>query len=205
MSKLKLLTGKMSPGVTIDILWAFLVVIATVTFGYLTTFIDLDPGLATKGLIGYVLLIGSTFFTSLLVGFKIDNFFSVKDIVNSSGWILVSIGAVIGVTAISQGLSSVTFQGSLFVMLMGIAEETMFRGFLLTLFVKMTGNQFMAIGASSFMGAVYHAAIYGTSNELILIVFGCFCVLGFAYVGSGYRLSVPMVAHALINLIASIG
>ena len=52
---------------------------------------------------------------------------------------------------------------------------------------------------------VHHAAVYGASNTNLVIVFGSFFVLGFSYVLSGYRLSVPMVAHAIVNFLASMG
>ena len=145
--------------------------------------------------------------TLVISGFKADNFFSLEEIGNSLGFIFVSILAIyaVNIYGLTLSLSALPISGCLFLVLMGISEEVLFRGFLTTLFVKMTGSSHIAVALSSVVGMVYHAAVYGASNTNLAIVFGSFFVLGFSYVLSGYRLSVPMVAHAIVNFLASMG
>jgi membrane protease YdiL (CAAX protease family) len=90
-------------------------------------------------------------------------------------------------------------------MLMAISEETLFRGLILTLVTKMSNSSLIGVAVSSLVGMVYHSAVYGASNTNMTIVFLSFCVLGFTYVLSGYRLSVPMTAHILVNYLSSMG
>lgn len=203
MSRVLLLRSR--ERIQVDVVWLFWTLIALLVFLYIPTFVDSDPVLASKSIIGFSLLIGGTAMSALLCGFKTDNFYSLEDFVNSLGFIFVGIIAIYVVNLYSSTLqlSSVPISGTLFVMLMGVSEEALFRGFLTTAFTKMTGSSLLGVGISSVIGVAYHAAVYGASNMNILIVFGSFCVLGFAYVLSGYRLSVPMTAHVIVNLMAA--
>lgn len=191
--------------ILLDIVWAFWIVVSLLIFCYLPTWVDTDQVLAIKSIIGFTLLMGGTVMSLVLIGFRSDRFFSLEDVANSLGYIIISLGAVFMVNRVTASLqlSSVPINSTLFIMLMGIAEEAFFRGFLLGFVNRLTGSSLIAMVLSSFVGMVYHAAVYGTVTTNMVIVFGSFFVLGFCYVLSGYRLSVTMSAHALINLMSS--
>lgn len=206
MSRTQLLIAR-AQSVQIDILWLLCTLIAFLIFLYIPVYVDSEPTLAVKSIIGFSFLVGGTVMTLLLCGFRSDRFFSLGEIANSLGYIFVSIICIYAVNIYTSTLqlSAVPISGALFMVLMGISEEALFRGFLTTLFVKMTGSSLIAVGLSSLVGMVYHAAVYGSSNTNLAIVFGSFFVLGFVYVLSNYRLSVPMVAHAIVNALANMG
>jgi hypothetical protein len=194
-------------GVQVDVVWLFWTVIAFLIFAYLPTYIDVEPVLATKSIIGFSLLLGGIVMIAVLVGFKTDRFYSLEDFMNSLGYIFIGILAIyaVNIYASTLQLSAVPISGTLFMMLMAVSEETIFRGFLLTMITKMTGSSLIGVALSSVVGMVYHAAVYGVSNMNMAIVFGSFAVLGFTYIMSGNRLSVPMSAHVIMNLIANLG
>lgn len=204
MSRMLLSRGK---SVLVDIIWLFWVVVAFLIFLYTQTYIDIDQALALKAIVGFSLLIGGLMMSYMLVGFRADNFFSLSDFSNSLGYVFISIMAIymVNIYGSSLQLSAVPISGTLFMILMAVAEEGLFRGFLTTLFIKMTGSSLIGVGLSSGIGLAYHAAVYGSSNTNMAITFGSFFVLGFCYVLSNYRISVPITAHALVNLIASMG
>ena len=83
--------------------------------------------------------------TLVISGFKADNFFSLEEIGNSLGFIFVSILAIyaVNIYGLTLSLSALPISGWI-VVLMGISEEVLFRGFLTTLFVKMTGSSLHA-------------------------------------------------------------
>jgi membrane protease YdiL (CAAX protease family) len=194
-------------GIQVDIVWLLWTAIALLIFLYVPTYIDTEPELATKSIIGFSLLIGGLVMSAIAIGFKTDRFYSLGDFVGSLGYIFVGILAIYAVNIYTSTLqlSSVPISGTLFMMLMAVSEETLFRGFLTTMLVKMTGSSLIGVALSSGVGVAYHAAVYGTSNMNMAIVFGSFVVLGFTYVLSGNRLSVPMTAHVIVNYLASVG
>ncbi len=199
-----LLLGKIKGGrVTIDILWLFWVMVSFLIFGYLTTYVDLDQSLAFKGLIGFSLLIGSTLLTGMMVGFNADTFFSLKEITESLFLVMVAIVAITVVNSVTPTVFSATpITGALFAMLIGISEESMFRGFLQSTFSNMVNDEMIAIIMSSAIGTIYHSAVYGLSNGLFVIVFFSFSVVGVVFMLSNRRLSVVFSAHALVNLMS---
>jgi len=188
----------------VDLPWLLFLLIGITEFGLLTTFVDIDTTLAIKGLIGGYLLLAGTLFNWLLVGFNVDTFFSLKEFTDNSMLIIVSLVAVAMLNSATSmiGLYATQMSGALFVMLIGISEEAFFRGFLLTALMRFTGIPIAAIGVSSIIGTVYHGSIYGTNPGALIIVFGSFVVLGMTYMFSGYRLSIPMAGHVIINLLA---
>ncbi len=192
----------------IDIVWVLWFLVAFFVFLYLTTYVDIDPVLSDKGVIGFCILGFGTLFTHFFIGFNVDKFISEKEAGMFLGMVAVSFVAVLFVNwatmQVSTGLSFTPINQSLFLMLIGMAEETVFRGLLLNLILVWTGDFITAIFVSSLVGASTHAAVYGMSFELMFIVFGSFVVLGFAYVFSGRRLSTTMTAHGLYNLMVVI-
>jgi membrane protease YdiL (CAAX protease family) len=202
MSRALLLQGKQA--IQIDIIWLFWTVVAFLIFAYLQVYIDIEPEIAAKSTIGFSLLLGGTVMGAIIVGFKTDSFYSLDDFVNSLGFIFVGILSiyVVNIYTSTLQLSSIPISGTLFMMLMAVSEEALFRGFLCTMFTKMAGSSVIGVALSSVIGMAYHSAVYGASTTNMLIVFGSFCVLGFSYVLSGYRLSVPTTAHVIVNAIA---
>jgi membrane protease YdiL (CAAX protease family) len=193
--------------IQIDMFWLLWFLVAFSIFLYLPVYYDIEPSLAFKSMIGFSFLIGGTVGSAILCGFKTDRFFSLDELVKSLGFITVGIASIYIVNLYSSTLqlSSVPISQTLFQMLMGVSEEAVFRGFICTAFTKMSHSSLVGVVVSSLFGTAYHAAVYGSINMNMLIVFGSFCVLGMTYVLSGYRLSVPMTAHVLVNYISSLG
>ena len=102
-----------------------------------------------------------------------------------------------------SSLAAVPINRQMFNMLMGISETVFFQGFLQTVLFELTrGNDTVAIVFTSLIAGVYHSAVYGLSSSLIFFVVGAFIVLGVAYRMTGNRISVPMVAHVIVNFLA---
>lgn len=193
--------------VKLDLPWVFCFLAASAVFLYLMTYVSIDQVLALKGGLGLLLLIVGTFGAGLLVGFDYDQILDMNEFLSSFALVLVSLVAITMVNLMGQSapLAAVDspISAALFGMLIGISEEAFFRGFICTLAEKLSGNSIIGVFVSSIVGTTYHAAVYGTSDTLMGIVFGCFVVLGTCYVVSGHRLSVTMVAHALVNLLSA--
>jgi membrane protease YdiL (CAAX protease family) len=189
-------------------MWAMWMSVALMVLFYLPVYVDTDPALATKGLFGASLLVGGTLMSLILCGFKSDDFFSFEEILGSVGYIVMGVAAIYVVNyaapLVTASAVDSPISGTIFVMLMAISEEAMFRGFLLGMINKLTGSSLIAVALSSLVGAIYHLAVYGSSFTNLAIVFGSFFALGFSYVLSGYRLSVPMTAHVIINFLSSL-
>lgn len=194
--------------IVLDVLVVALIFISGTLFLYLGVYVDQQISLAVKGLIGFCLMLFGLVGSAMFVGYDLDRLFDFNDLLNNANWTMI---ALVGVGIANQGVAQVTsmavvpVSGTLFVLMMAVAEECFFRAFLLTSFVKMSGNELLAIIGSSLIGAIYHIAVYGTSDALIAMVLLGFIVLGASYVASGYRLSVPMGAHVIINLLSSTG
>lgn len=88
----------------------------------------------------------------------------------------------------------------LFVVLMAIAEEQFFRGFLTNFFLVKLPPAF-AVLASGSIFAIYHFGVYGTSFDLIGYVWIAGTILSYIAVKT-QRLSPCMLAHIVNNLLA---
>lgn len=192
--------------IQIDVIWLLLTVVAFLLFTYIPIYASEQPELADKAFLGLSLLVGGTVMGFVLCGFRSDNFYSLEDFARSVGLIFVGLMAVyvVNIYSASVTLAGVPVSNTLFMMIIGIAEEALFRGFLLTFVSRMLGSSLLGVGVSSVVGVAYHSLVYGFNDTNLLIVFGSFAVLGMTYIFSGYRLSVPMVAHALVNYLASV-
>jgi membrane protease YdiL (CAAX protease family) len=210
----------------VSLLW---VVVAFFEFVYLAGYVDIDLPLAVKGIIGVCLLIGGIALSlspSLGVGVTLDLMLSGEEFVNWVIGVFVSFVTILLMNAVVNRYASI-FQGpglafipiavEVFAMLVGVAEESSIRGYLLTALKNTTGSDALAILISSAIGSTLHAGIYGARNPtVILVVFLCFCVLGFTYaftteairdpytgeVVRARRVSTVMTGHALVNLLA---
>ena len=88
----------------------------------------------------------------------------------------------------------------LFSLMIAVAEEQFFRGFILGFFQVLAGPFAVGIQAVFFM--LYHLAVYGDSTQSLFVVLGAGVVLG----GVAYRtqkVSPTIIAHVLWNAIAS--
>ncbi len=125
--------------------------------------------------------------------------------------LLYALVGVVGILLVSwlapkvvlpQDVSQLSFyDAKLFAVLMAVAEECFFRGFMLNLFYRWLNSGVGAVVVSSVIFAVFHTAVYGTSPNLMLYVFLAGTILGFIAVKTG-RLSTSMLAHSIVNLIS---
>ena len=219
--------GKSQIRVALDPLSLLWFVVAMVMFQYLGTYLDLDPNLASKAFLGFVLLAGGTvafLSDSLGVGVVLDSVISRQELiawVSSTTICTITILVMNGLVDKTLGPilgSSAPVTSAVFGMLIGVAEEFAWRGWLLNLLSNLTGNDSVAVVISSAIGATMHAAVYGSrSITIIVIVFVAFCVIGFTYATStevlkglhrakpvrARRLSTTTTGHALNNLMAA--
>ena len=102
-------------------------------------------------------------------------------------------------------LSGVTqFQLTLFVVLMAIAEEVFFRGFLQSYFALKLHSVALSIVLQSVVWSVYHTAVYGSHPDIMMYVLLSGIVLGYLTYRSG-SLTPSLISHIVINFIASSG
>jgi membrane protease YdiL (CAAX protease family) len=191
----------------LDLVSYFLIGLALIIFLYGSTYTS-ESALSGASIVGLAILGAGVAGIHLNGGFSRDPSLSPGELGGSAGMIMISLVAVAGV---NYGAQLVTFSVEqapvtmgLYLAMIGVAEEVFFRGFLLSFAASRLGDV-LGVLVSAGMGAVYHAQVYGWSNQNLAIVFGSFAVLGFAYVASGRRLSVPMVAHAAVNLLSALG
>lgn len=197
-------------------------------FVYVTTYVDYDPIVALKGVIGILLgLIGLALSSSdqLGVGFVLDPSISMGEFSKSVTTMVIAFGAIfatnIFVGTVSQffgTLAIVPVGATVFSLLIGINEEP-FRAWLHTLVLNMTGDDFAGVLVSSSIMAVIHLAIYATRGiQVLIVVFFSFFFMGWAFALSeehkaGFqrseavpcrRISPIQNAHGLVNVTAGL-
>ena len=96
------------------------------------------------------------------------------------------------------------FDALLFAILMAIAEEPFFRGFITNYLLLKLKNPSIAIILSGFIFGVYHLARYGGDHSALIYVSLGGMILSWAAYRSG-RLSPCMLAHIINNIIATMG
>jgi len=85
--------------------------------------------------------------------------------------------------------------------LIAVAEEQFFRGFITDWLLSRINNPMVALFLSALVFMAYHFARYGTATDALIYVFaGGFILSYVAY--KSKRISPPMLAHVLNNLIA---
>jgi membrane protease YdiL (CAAX protease family) len=190
--------------VVVDPLAMLWIVLALLIFLWTSTFVDTSPALAVKSLIGFSLLIAGLFMSGSTVGIQTDPAIDRGEWESFTSLVGLSLLAVMILNAVTLkflGLEVTHIPRSLFAVLIGVSEEALFRGFILTWILAMTGSTVAAVLASSLLFTVYHGAVYGLSQAALFIVFGSGVILGVAFALSR-RLSVTMTAHGVINLLA---
>ncbi|MEM4273960.1 MAG: type II CAAX endopeptidase family protein [Candidatus Caldarchaeum sp.] len=86
--------------------------------------------------------------------------------------------------------------------LIAVAEEQFFRGALTNMFIRTVG-QAASMVLSGIIFAVYHLAVYGSQPTTMLIIAGAGTILAFTAIRTG-RVSTPMIAHVVNNVLAGI-
>jgi len=142
---------------------------------------------------------------------KSDVWLSTREFFDGILWFIVVFGAIATVhVGVVQALSHTPFQVTYDVMdlkmygvLIGQAEEIIFRGFLLV-WLSTLGyplGPFIGVPASAGAWTLFHLAVYGTQPLGLIVVFMVGIVVGLiAYYKP--RLWVFMGAHALVNFVA---
>ena len=218
--------GRRQVRVCIDVIALFWIAVAFFEFVLLMGYVDDNLTIAVKGLIGFALLVGGLALSaspSMGVGIVLDTWISLEETIDWFTNVFLSFVIILLMNSVVRKftpfLSSVYITTEIFVMLIGISEESSLRGYLLNLLDNVTGDGGTAIGIiiSSAIGSTLHAGIYGARNlTVIATVFVCFLALGYIYASStrmikgpfqaeavpARRISAIMTGHALVNLMA---
>jgi len=198
-------------------------------FVYVTTYVDYDPVVAIKGLIGITLGISGIVMCSvdqLGVGLVFDASFTTKEFSSAVTTMILSFALILFANIVIQGASSfyesltvIPVGATVFSLLIGINEEPFVHGWLLNLIENATEDTLAGAFVSSAIMAVIHLAIYGTRGWTpLIVVFVSFFLMGVAYAmstenmtGSFRTIPVPcrrlspiMNAHGLVNVTAGL-
>ena len=92
----------------------------------------------------------------------------------------------------------------LFYVLMAVSEEVFFRGFLQSFFHDRTHSMAFSVFLQALLWSVYHTAVYGSNNAVLMYVLLVGIILG--YVDAETKsLTSSLVIHSLVNIIATVG
>lgn len=108
------------------------------------------------------------------------------------------------VKTFTLGITLSGFSSIAYGVLMAIAEEQFFRGFITDLFLSRIKQSFVAIFLAGATFAVYHIARYAVEPEAMIYVLAGGVILSWVAYRSR-RLSPGMVAHVINNLRAAFG
>lgn len=109
-------------------------------------------------------------------------------------------GIIVGKLVLPQQLT--VYDAMLYGVLMAIAEEQFFRGFILNFMLERFPPLMACILAASLF-TVYHFARYGLKTSVIIYIFISGLVLSWVAYKSG-RLSPVMLAHSIHNIISAV-
>jgi membrane protease YdiL (CAAX protease family) len=120
--------------------------------------------------------------------------------------------AGLGVASVAAGLSATFFiPGSItqlsitdqvvFGIMIAIAEEQFFRGFLTSFFYSRFNSTALGVVASAAVFCVYHLAVYGDASANLVYVFVAGAFLSYCAIASK-RITVPIIGHVLNNILA---
>jgi len=210
--------------VLVDVPMILYMIAAMPMFVYVTTYVDYDPTVAIKGLLGISLgLIGLIMASTdqLGVGMVLDASFTGREVGIAITSIIVSFVAIFTMNIVVQGasdfyggLSIVPIAGIVFSTLVGIVEEPFVHGWMQNVIENTTQESLAGMIISSAIMTVIHLAIYATKGMTVLvIVFLSFLIMSIVYGTSTEmekgafrehavpcrRLSPLMTGHALVN------
>ena len=109
-----------------------------------------------------------------------------------------------GVSQLPMSIQLPTFTALAYVILMAIAEEQFFRGFITDLFLAKLSHPYQALLMSGTTFAIYHIARYGTQADAMIYVFAGGIILSWVAYKSR-RLSPGMNGHIINNVRSLLG
>jgi len=189
--------------------WASISIIAIAISLY--TFIGLDPTYGSEAV--YILTLALAGLTMMMVtsGFKVEANVTraeqgeaLRDFVLAFAAIYFDNGVV---DVLPEGLLSIAGSPGLVLgVMIGVAEELWFRGFLTPLLANrlkglMNGSYYPGIVAQGFLFMVYHSFVYGNNPNALTIVFLAGMVLGYVDL-KARRLFPSIAAHCVVNAFA---
>lgn len=122
----------------------------------------------------------------------------------AGGFLIMSMVPRVFAGNIIKNLAINTGTAVILAILMAIAEEIFFRGFLFSFFMGYTNSMIASNILQAVLWASYHSAVYGYNPILILSIM----IIGVIFGWIDYRcssLSPSLIAHVVINFIASGG
>jgi membrane protease YdiL (CAAX protease family) len=171
-------------------------------------FLYIDAGFI-DALFAIILLISGAAGLQLAGQIKKVSYIDTRNDMQSMYYALIAVGAFLAISlgtnlaflslTIVKGLSVINSEE--FGILMAVAEEFFFRGFLLFWLFRVTRSASAAVMGSAAVFAVYHFAVYGQSAPDLIIVFAAGLLL--AFIALRTRSVLPdIMAHVAINLLA---
>ena len=187
---------------TLDIFSLFFIIIAIVTFTFTLTFADyLGQEYTTK-------LFIALSFLSIGLGlgnYTIDWYMSQEEWMQWADYTAIAfVGAVmaqVSVTTTAKLMGMSLLSASAFAVMMAVSEEAFFRG-ALQQYLKAFVGPWGAIAVASFAWSLYHYAVYHSYPYLFVVIFISGIIFGYT-VEKTNRLSPAMMAHAVVNFIAT--
>ncbi len=186
-----------------DSLSKILIIISVSLLLFMSTF---NVELLTKSLFAVSLILGGLTLSLVTKEYAEDNNIDLGERNQIFIYSIIALGTVLFLSTIVPAIPLVELAQIpfsiivLFGLLIAVAEEVFFRGFLLNFLIGKAGNIFGIFG-SALIFAIYHLNVYGTSPQNLIFVFGAGIILGFIAFRSR-RVSTVMIAHIMNNLFA---
>ena len=186
-----------------DSLSKILIIISVSLLLFMSTF---NVELLTKSLFAVSLILGGLTLSLVTKEYAEDNNIDLGERNQIFIYSIIALGTVLFLSTIVPAIHLVELAQIpfsiivLFGLLIAVAEEVFFRGFLLNFLIGKAGNIFGIFG-SALIFAIYHLNVYGTSPQNLIFVFGAGIILGFIAFRSR-RVSTVMIAHIMNNLFA---
>lgn len=188
----------------IDELAVLLILFSIAVLGLAMVLFQSDPVRGFRATLMLVLLLAG-FILSLVAGAKIGGEFTYKNMVMVFllGFPLFALGAI---SVLENNSVNFTYQMIAFGTMVAVNEELFFRGGIYMLMKKMLPGRMgmiIALFGSSFLFGIYHTWAYG--YNLTALLFPVMAGIWFALsLDLSKRLSVPIVIHALYDILIAI-
>ena len=187
---------------TISLMW---LTVSALIFLWGFTYVDENPGLATRCLGAAFIGVTGLVMAGLTVGFKWDREISLSELQHTILLIGISCFATLMINAATTEYAkfeTTPMPRPLFGVLLGNTEEILFRGWLQTWLLAFTGSLVVAVVFSSLIFGVFHGAVYGLDPTAIVVVIGCSVILGFVFEIGQRQLHITQSSHGIINLLS---
>lgn len=194
-------------GLRLDLIGAGMVALAVMISIYLSTF--------EKGFVSIfpaMLLVSGLVLTRMFGREEIEDDMEITRSGYYAGIALIGVFAVAMAapqiftvqSIIPKGLELTASDLVLLAVLMAVAEEIFFRGFLMAFFTSMSGSFWVSNVLQAIVWAVYHTAVYG--SQAWVMVYVVMSGIIFGYVNRmANSLTPSILAHSIINFISSGG